>query len=154
MYLKLIEDGPYPKFEVYDEDKLVVRIKIDLEMQALRVTYKEKLRAFFVVEEKSRRNHLLRLVNEYSQPLGTLIKDKSNNSGEIEIEGMKLKYGSIDWFNNEINLFESNNRVAQLNCKIEDEALHSVISNINYLLFALSWFTFLVKQEKQTFQFA
>ena len=151
MYLKLIANTPYPKFEVYDEIQLVIRIKIDPEMQALRVTYKEKLRVFFIVEQKSRKSHLFSLLNEYSQPLGTLIKDKSNNSGELEIEDMKLKYTLA---NNEINLFENDKLVAALNCKIENEVLLSAVSNINYLLFGLSWVTFLIKETKETFQFA
>ena len=150
MYLKLIANTPYPKFEVYDEIQLVIRIKIDPEMQALRVTYKEKLRVFFIVEQKSRKSHLFSLLNEYSQPLGTLIKDKSNNSGELEIEDMKLKYTLA---NNEINLFENDKLVAALNCKIENEVLLSAVSNINYLLFGLSWVAFLVK-EKESLQFA
>ncbi|MEP6594501.1 MAG: hypothetical protein ABJA71_01090 [Ginsengibacter sp.] len=153
MYLKLIANNPYPKFEVHGKDQLV-RINIDLEMEAMRVTYNEKRRVFFIVEEKFRKSSILTLVNEYSQLLGILIKDKSNNSGEIEIEGMKLKYKLEDTFDKEINLFEINNRGVTLNCKIENDALLSASSNINYLLFGLSWVAFLVKQEKENLQFA
>jgi hypothetical protein len=154
MYLKLIANSPYPKFEVYDEDKPAIGIKIDPEMQAVRVTYKEKRRVFFILEEKLRKSSLLTLVNEYSQPLGTLINDKSNNSGEIEIEGIKLKYSLIDSSYKEINIFEINNPVALLKCRIENEALLSAISNINYLLFGLSWVSFLVKEGRENLQLA
>jgi hypothetical protein len=123
-------------------------------MQAVRVKYKENRRVFFVVEEKFKKTHVITLLNEYSQPLGFLTKDKANNSGEIEIEGVKLKYELTGNIAQEINLFEINNSVAALNCKIENEALLYAADNINYLLFSLSWVAFLVKEEKENFQFA
>ena len=154
MYLKLIANNQYPKFEVYDEGQLVVGIKIDPEMQAVRVTYKENRRVFFIIEEKFRKASILTLLNEYSQPLGSLVKDKSNNSGQIEIEEIKLKYKLADTSEKQISLFEINNPAAVLNCKIEIDALPSVMNNINYLLFGLSWVAFLVKEEKEILQFA
>ena len=154
MYLKLIANDSYPKFEVFEEDQLVIGIKIDHEMRAVRVTYKDKRRVFFIGEEKSRKNNIFTLVNEYSQPLGSLIKDKSNNSGQIEIENIKLKYKFADTPDKQISLFEINNPVAVLNCEIENDALVSALDNINYLLFSLSWFTLLSKQKKEQLQFA
>jgi hypothetical protein len=154
MYLKLIANTSYPKFEAYDKDQLVIGIKIDPEMQAVRVTYKENRRVFFLVEEKFRKTNILTLLNEYSQSLGSLAKDKSNNSGQIEIEGIKLKYKLADTADKQISLFEINNPVAVLNCKIENDTLLDAMSNINYLLFGLSWVAFLVKEEKENLQFA
>ncbi len=154
MYLKLIANNPNPKFEVYDEGQLAIGIKIDPEMQAVRITYKENRRVFFVVEEKLRRGNILTLLNEYSQPLGFLSNEKSNNSGKIEIEGMKLKYKLAGTPDKEISLFEINNPVAALNCRIENDTLLSAVSNMNYLLFGLSWVAFLVKEEKENLQFA
>jgi len=154
MYLKLIANSSYPKFEAYDKDQLVIGIKIDPEMQAVRVTYKDNRRVFFLVEEKFRKTNILTLLNEYSQPLGSLTKDKSNNSGQIEIEDIKLKYKITDAADKQISLFEINNTVAVLNCKIEVDALLYAMSNINYLLFGLSWVAFLVKEEKESLQFA
>jgi len=154
MYLKLITASPYPKFEVYEEDKVVMRIKIDPEMQAVRITHNENRRVFFLAEEKLRKMTVTTLLNEYSQPLGTLIKDKSNGSGKIEVEGTKLRYSMTDRPNKEITLFEINTRFEVLNCKIENEALLPALNNISYLLFSLSWFTFLVKEKKEDLQFA
>jgi hypothetical protein len=155
MYLKQIPSKSNPKFEVCAGDQVVIGIKIDPQMQTVRVTYKENRRVFFVVEEKYKKTHVTTLLNEYSQPLGSLIKDKSNNSGEIEIEDVKLRYELTDRSGaEEINLFEINNPVAALNCKIENEALLSIADNINYLLLSLSWVAFLVKEEKESFQFA
>ena len=154
MYLKFIASSTYPKFEVYDEDKPVIGIKIDPEMQAVRVTYKETRRVFFILEEKLRKSSVLTLVNEYSQPLGILINHKPNNSGEIEIEGTKLKYSLVDSSDKAIHIFEINNPVAVLTCRIENDALLSAVTNINYLLFGLSWVSFLVKEGKENLQFA
>ena len=154
MYLKLIASSTYPKFEVYDKDQLVIGIKIDPEMQAVRVTYRENRRVFFLVEEKLRRSSILTLLNEYSQSLGSLIKDKSSNSGQIEIEDIKLKYKITDTADKQISLFEINNPVAVLNCKIEIDTLLDVMNNMNYLLFGLSWVAFLVKEQKENLQFA
>jgi len=154
MYLKLIANSSYPKFEVYDKDQLVIGIKIDPEMQAVRVTYKENRRVFFLVEEKLRKSSILTLLNEYSQSLGSLIKDKSNNSGQIEIEDIKLKYKITDTADKQISLFEINNPVAVLNCKIEIDTLLDAMNNMNYLLFGLSWVAFLVKEQKENLQFA
>lgn len=152
MYLKLIANDSYPKFQVVNDNQPVVGIKIDPQMQAVRITYEETKRVFFIVEEKFRKSHLISLLNEYSQPLGTLTKEKSSNSGEIELEGMKLSYNIIDSGVREINLYEANKLV--LNCKIENEALLSALENMNYLLFAFSWFIFLLKEEKPVLQFA
>ena len=154
MYLKVIANNPHPKFEIYDNGEPVIGIKIDPEMQTVRVTYKEKKRVFFIVEEKLRKHHLITLLNEYSQPLGSLVKDKSNNSGEIEIEDMKFAYKLAGAEHNQINLAEINNPRTGVNCEIENEAISSAMTNINYLLFSLSWVAFLVKEEKENFQFA
>ena len=154
MYLKQIPGKSNPKFEVYAEDQVVIGIKIDPEMQSVRVRYKENRRVFFVVEEKFKKTYSITLLNEYSQPLGSLTKDKSNNSGEIEIEGVKLKYELTGKAAQEVNLFEINNPVAALNCKIENEALLYTAGNMNYLLFSLSWVAFLIKEEKENLQFA
>jgi hypothetical protein len=154
MHLKFIASNSYPKFEVYDNGQLVIGIKVDTEMQAVRVTYKENRRAFFLAEEKFRKNSILTLVNEYSQPLGSLVKDKSNNSGQVEFEDMKLSYKLSDTADKQISLFEINNPVAVLNCSIEIDALLPAIDNINYLLFGLSWVAFLVKEQKENLQFA
>jgi hypothetical protein len=154
MYLKFIASNSYPKFEAYDNNQLVISIKIDPEMHAVRVTYKENRRVFFLIEEKFRKNSILTLVNEYSQPFGSLIKDKSYTSGQIEIEDIKLKYKIADTADNQISLFEINKPVAVLNCKIENDASLYAMNNINYLLFGLSWVAFLVKEEKENLQFA
>ena len=71
-----------------------------------------------------------------------------------EIEDIKLKFKITDAADKQISLFEINNTVAVLNCKIEVDALLYAMSNINYLLFGLSWVAFLVKEEKESLQFA
>ncbi|MEO6330168.1 MAG: hypothetical protein ABIO55_14645 [Ginsengibacter sp.] len=155
MYLKLITDNPYPHFDVYDEDTLLVQIKVDKEMQALRITCKENRRVFFIVEEKLRRGNVLNLVNEYSQPLGFLNKGKvQGNSGEIEIEGLNLNYRLSSNPVTEIALFENDKRNSILNCRLNDALLLAYGDYINYFIFALSWFTFLSKDKKELMHFA
>jgi hypothetical protein len=153
MNLKLIADSPYPKFEVYDEDKIVMRIKIDPQLQAVRLSRGENHRVFFIGEERLRKRSVITLLNEYSQPLGTLINDKSNNTGIVEVEDIKFKFSIAARAGKEISLFEADNLFPVLNCKIENEALPSTLDNITYLLFSLSWYTFLTKK-KEDFQFA
>ena len=150
MYLRLIANDPYPKYEIYEGDQLVIRVKIDPEMQAVRLISDENRRVFFITEEKVRKSAVFTLVNEYSQPLGTLVKDKSDSSGEIEVEGLKLKYELTNTPDKQINLFKAGKHL--LNCKIENEALLSALQNLNYLLFGLSWFALLVKEKNPTFQ--
>jgi hypothetical protein len=152
MHLKLVANAPSPKFEIYDDDQVVAGIKIDLQMQALRLTYREIRRVFFITEERLRKGSQLNLLNEYSQPLGTLIKNKSNTSGEMEIEGLKLNFNIADNGGKEVNLYEKNKPV--LSCKIQDEALLFALENINYLLFAFMWYTFLLKEQKPVLQVA
>ncbi len=155
MYLKLIADNPYPQFDVYDEDSLVVRIKIDKEMQALRITCKDNQRVFFIVEERSGKGSICTLLNEYSQPLGTLIQDKFiSTSGEIEIEGMKFNYRIASNPVKEIILLENNKHNSILNCRINDAVLFEYTNFINYFIFALSWFIFLSKEKKEIMHFA
>ncbi|MEO6455159.1 MAG: hypothetical protein ABIN97_13850 [Ginsengibacter sp.] len=155
MYLKLIANNPYPQFDIYDEDKLAVRIKIDKEMQALRITCKDNRRVFFIAEEKFRKTSVSTLLNEYSQPLGALIPDKFvNNSGEIEIEGMKLNYRITNFPVKEIVLLENNKVDSVLNCRINDALLLEYSNYINYFIFALSWFAFLSKEKQEAMYFA
>ena len=154
MYLKLITNNPYPQFDVYDEDRLVVRIKIDEKMQALRITCKDNRRVFSIAAEKVRKINVYSLLNEYSQPLGTLIKDKvQDNTGEVEIEGLKLNYQLISNPINEIVLFE-NNAEQLLNCRVSDSLLPEFTNYINYFVFSLSWFAFLCKEKKEAISFA
>ena len=155
MYLKLITNNPYPQFEVYDEDRLIVGIKIDKEMQALRITCKDNQRVFFIAEEKFRKTSVPTLLNEYSQPLGTLTKDKFvNDSGEIEIEGMKLNYRITSNPVKEIVLLKNNKLDSVLNCRLNDALLLEYGDYINYFIFALSWFTFLSAEKKEAMYFA
>ncbi len=155
MYLKLITSNPYPQFDVYEDDKVMVRIKIDQEMQALRITCKDIRRAFFITEETIRKNTTWSLLNEYSQPLGTLTEDKFIiGAGEINLEGTKLNYRITNNPVKEIILLENNKHTSLLNCRINDAVLSEYNNYIHYFVFALSWFTFLTKEKKEAVQFA
>lgn len=155
MNMKLVANSPYPQFDVYDDEKLVVRIKIDKDMQALRLICKDNRRVFFIVEEILKKGSMCTLVNEYSQPLGILIQDKfSNGSGAIEIEGMQLNYRLTSNPVKEIILLENDKYNSLLNCRINDAVLFEYSNYINYFIFALSWFLFLSKEKKESMHFA
>ncbi len=157
MNIKFISRKPYPEFEVSDENKMIIHIKVDTETQAFRIKYNDNRRVFFIADEVFKKNKVTTLLNEYSQQLGFLTIDKlDNNSGEIEIEGVQYEYKLKNGFTKEINLYKHNNHYQPiLNCRLESEEL-SLANNsyINYMLFALAWFTFLSKEHSTSMQFA
>lgn len=149
MYLNLVVNNPYPQFEIYDGEKLVVRFKVDKEMDALRISCKDNRRVFFIVEEKLRKTDICTLVNEYGQPLGTLTPDKFiHNSGDIAIEGMQLSYKITSYPVTEIVLLEDNNPMSILNCRLNDALFLKYSNYLNYFIYSLSWFAFLSKEKK------
>jgi hypothetical protein len=155
MYLKLTANNPYPHFDIYDEDKPVISIKIDQFMQALRIACKDSRRVFFVVEEKMKRNSVWCLLNEYSQPLGSLMKDKSTgNEGEVKIEGSRFTYRISSSPVKEIIVFKSNEPEETLICRINDALMSDYKNYLIHFIFALSWFTFLSHKKKTAMDFA
>lgn len=150
MHINLISSGPYPEFEVYDEKKLIIHLKIDREMNSFRILCGDNRRVFFIVEEKYRRNSVYSLVNEYSQPLGAVIKDKFlDDSGEIEIEGLRLNYRIARKPVREIVLLENDKTASVLNCRVNDALARDNNDDLMYFIFALSWFVFLSKEKKE-----
>ena len=149
MIIKFISDKLSPEFEVYEESKILIHIKIDTEVQTFRITCLDTKRVFFVVDEVIKKATVTTLLNEYSQRLGSLIKSKSAlNSGEIEIEGIQYTYTFSDDFIKEINLFEQNSRQPALRCKLEP-GQPSILNEgyLNYLLFSMAWFKFLCEKQ-------
>ena len=156
MKIIFISNKPFPEFEIYEENKMVIHIKIDTQTQAFRVMCHSNRRVFFIEDEVIKKTEITTLLNEYSQQLGFLTKGKPDiNSGEIEIEGNRYTYKFNDDFLKEINLFEPNNYKPILSCKLEVGQL-SILNKvyINYLLFALVWYIFLAKEQTSYAQFA
>lgn len=156
MKVKFIPAKSYPEFEVYDETKMVIHVKIDTEIQAFRIRCQENRRVFSIATEVVKKNKITTLLNEYSQQLGSLIKSKSdNNTGEIDIEGVQYTFKLNNDFLKEIHLFEDNNYQPVLSCKLEMGPLSLLHEDsISYLLFSLVWFKFLTKDQAAFIQFA
>ena len=156
MKIKFISHKFYPEFDVYEENKMLFHIKIDTETQAFRITYQDNRRVFFIAEEMVKKAKITTLLNEYSQQLGFLTKSKSdNNTGEIEIEGVQYTYKIEDGFLKEIYLFKPTGFNPVLTCELDATELSFLNKNyLNYILFALAWYTFLTKEKATFVQFA
>jgi hypothetical protein len=148
MKIKFISHKVYPQFQVYNEDKIVIHIKIDTSINAFRITCRENKRVFFIANEMVKKTNITTLSNEYNQQLGSLIKSKTDhNMGEIEIEGSAYTYMLNKDFSPEINLFEHNNYQPILTCKLESQQFSFLNDDyISYLLFSLAWFKFLTRE--------
>jgi hypothetical protein len=156
MKVKFVSNKSYPEFEVYDETKMVIHIKIDPEIQAFRIRCQDNRRVFSIATEVVKKNKITTLLNEYSQQLGSLIKSKPDNTtGEIEIEGVHYTFKLNNDFLKEIHLFEDNNYQPVLSCKLEMGQLSFLHEDyISYLLFSLVWFKFLTQEQATFVQFA
>ncbi|MEP6948177.1 MAG: hypothetical protein ABI863_02835 [Ginsengibacter sp.] len=156
MKIIFISDKSYPVFEVYDENKKLIHIKIDHETRAFRIMCNDNRRVFFIENEMIKKTEITTLLNEYSQQLGFLTKSKLDISmGEIEIDGTQYKYKMKDGLSKEINLFEHNNFQPILSCKLEMEQLSFLNKDyISYLLFGLVWFLFLTRKQETPVQLA
>ena len=156
MKIKFISHRPYPEFEVYEENKMLIHIKIDTETQAFRITCQDNRRVFFIAEEMIKKAKVTTLLNEYSQQLGFLTKSKShNNTGEIEIEGVQYAYKMQDDFLKEIYLFKPTSFNPTLTCELEAGELSFLNKTyLNYVLFGLAWYIFLTKEKATFVQFA
>jgi len=147
MKIKFISHKVYPQFQVYIEDKIVIHIKIDTQINAFRITCPENKRVFFIANEMVKKTKITTLSNEYNQQLGSLIKSKTDhNMGQVEIEGSAYTY-MLNSDSPEINLFEHNNFQPILNCKLELQQFSFPNEDyMSYLLFSLAWFKFLTKE--------
>lgn len=156
MKITFTSNHPYPVCEIYEENRKIIHIKIDPETQAFRIMCCDSQRVFFVEHEVIKKTEITTLLNEYSQQLGFLTKNKMDtNIGQIEIEGAQYTYKLNDDTLKEINLFEYDNYQPVLNCKLET-GKSTFLNNeyISYLLFALVWFLFLTKEHATLVQFA
>jgi len=147
MQIKFISHRPYPEFEVFEQNKILIHIKVDTETQAFRIAIRDNKRVFFIADEVVKKNKITTLLNEYSIQLGSLSKSKSDdNAGEIEFEGVQYTYSLNDDLRKEINLFERGKIQPILSCKLEPGQLSFLSEGyINYLLFSLVWYKFLTK---------
>ena len=156
MKVKFISNKSYPEFEVYDETKMIIHVKIDHEIQSFRIRCQENRRVFSITTDVVKKNKITTLLNEYSQQLGSLIKSKpDSNTGELEIEGVHYTFKLNNDFLKEIHLFEDNNYQPVLSCKLEMGQLSFLPEDyISYLLFSLVWFKFLTRERATFVQFA
>ncbi len=149
MIIKFISNKSHPEFEIFEDNNILIHIKIDAETQGFRIKFEDKRRVFFISDEIIKKNKIKTLLNEYSQQLGSLSEDKINyNQGEIEIEDRVYLYKLNDDFLKEINLFEQHSGELVLNCKLGNGELSFLKkSYLNYILFSLAWFAFLTKEK-------
>jgi len=149
MIIKFISNKSHPEFEIFEDNNILIHIKIDAETQGFRIKFEDKRRVFFISDEIIKKNKITTLLNEYSQQLGSLSEDKINyNQGEIEIEDSVYIYKMNDDFLKEINLFEQHSGELVLNCKLGNGELSFLKKNyLNYILFSLAWFAFLTKEK-------
>ena len=148
MNIKFIFNKSYPQFEVFEGNKMIAHIKIDEETRGFRIRYNDSRRVFFISDNQNKKNSVFNLINEYSQILGSLSKNKTETkSGEIYIEGVEYKYKIYDDFLKEINLFTSTNE-AVLSCKMDIENFALFNKNyMDYALLTLTWLAFLNKEQ-------
>ena len=156
MEVRLLSLSSFPEFDVYEEDKRLIHLKIDIGIQAFRITCPGNKRVFFIADEVIKKTTITTLLNEYSQQLGSLTKSKLElNGGEIEIEGTQYRYNLKDGFIKEINIFEQNNYQPVLSCKLAPGQLSFLNEGyLNYLLFSLAWFRFLSEKQPAFVEFA
>lgn len=142
-------------FEIYDQDQMIINIKIDKYAKAFRVTCKERKRVFFV-EEGDAKNNLDVIINEYSQPLG-FIKRLADikNSGSIETEGLKYTYTISITSKIEIMLYTNYESNPVITCSIEKDSGFDINGiEVKYILFSLTWFLFLNTVKKESLEYA
>lgn len=155
MNLKLITIGNN-SFEIYDQEKLVIKIKTDHKAKAFRIDCRGKKRVFFV-EEGNVKSDMDVVINEYSQPLGFIKKSKEkNNFGIIETEGTKYIYSISIKSSVEVMLYINYDKNPDIFCRFENAPHFDVINSIEtkYILFSLTWFLFLNSQKKEELEFA
>ena len=154
MKVVFVSHRSYPEFELYEENKRVLHLKIDNASNAFRITCDDNRRVFFIGEETIRKNKIITLLNEYSQQLGSLSNmNTDDNTGEIEIEGIQYTYGLNNGLSKEIALYKSESDQSILTCRLEPGQLSFLNEGyLNYLLFGLAWYNFLTKEQPNLVQ--
>jgi hypothetical protein len=56
MEIMFISNKPYPEFEIYEENKMVIHIKIDLQTQAFRIISLDTKSIFYCRELVKKKN--------------------------------------------------------------------------------------------------
>jgi hypothetical protein len=76
MKIFFISNKLYPEFKAYEENEMVIHIKIDTQTQAFRITCFDTRRVFFIEDTIIKKTKVTTLLTEYSQQLGLLTKSK------------------------------------------------------------------------------
>jgi hypothetical protein len=156
MKILFIPRKNYPEFEAHEDGKLLLYVKIDNASQAFRINCNGRQRVFFLSDEAEKKTGVVSLLNEYGHQLGAITRsDAIGRAGEIEIDEVHFKYSFNSGNLEEINILGGSNGEHDLHCEVEPDRLAFPNEGyLNYLLFALAWFSLLKKEQPTEVQMA
>ncbi len=149
MQVRILGSDNKPEIEIYDGAEKLIHIKIDSEVSAFRINCLNVKRVFSVYEEVVRRHTSTILLNEYSQPLGKIEKDRLlDQTGIIEVEDLQMNY-RIRNADEQTHIFFTEHSREVFNCTLSIEMLRSLNDTyVSILLFSLSWYAYLSKSKQ------
>ncbi|MEO7802299.1 MAG: hypothetical protein ABIR81_09880 [Ginsengibacter sp.] len=150
MQVRILGSDSKPEIEIYEGAEKVIHTKIDSEVSAFRITCLNVKRVFSVYEEVVKKHTSTILLNEYSQPLGKIERDRLLvQTGMVEVEDLQMNY-RIRTTENQTQLFFTRQSTEVFSCVLHAETFASLNeTNISILLFSLCWYAHLAKKAKE-----
>ncbi len=141
-----------PEIEMHDNAEKLIHVKIDTEVSAFRINCLNVKRVFSVYDEVVKRHSVKVLLNEYSQALGKIEKDKLlEQTGQVTIEDMHLNYRIRTMAKGEVYVFLLEHSKEVFNCSINEDKFATLKEDgVCILLFSLCWYAYLSKKKQDT----
>jgi hypothetical protein len=164
MQWKKITAGVAQTYQLIEGNNTLVTISINHGSSILRAMSKSIQRVFFIHKEGFWKNRTV-LKNEYGQRIGKLYYEKSHaDTGIVEIEDKKFQYTFRNGPSAEIAVFTEGETNPVVACELvanEGQTMTKLNRDGNfadrdmqYILFALSWYLFLPVAQKHDLAYA
>jgi hypothetical protein len=135
---------------MYDNTEKLIHVKIDTEVSAFRINCLNIKRVFSVYDEVVKRNSIKVLLNEYSQTLGKIVKDRLlEQTGLVEIEDIQFNYRIRTMAKGEVYVFLLEQSKEVFNCSINEDMFKTLNeTQVSILMFSLCWYAYLSKKKE------
>jgi hypothetical protein len=164
MQWKKITAGVAQTYQLIEGNNTLVTISINHGSSILRAMSKSIQRVFFIHKEGFWKNRTV-LKNEYGQKIGKLYYEKSHaDTGIVEIEDKKFQYAFRNSPLAEIAVFNEGETNPVVACGLATKDGQTMVKlnrdgnfadkDMQYILFALSWYLFLPVAQEHTLAYA
>jgi hypothetical protein len=164
MQWKQVSSGSAHVYHLADGDNILLTLTINYKSSSLRAECASAKRAFFIHKEGIWKNRTV-LKNEYGYKIGQMYYEKwHSDNGIVEIDEKKFRYIFRNNPQAEIAIFNEDETEPVVICGLATVTGQTTVkinrdgefedADMKYMLFALTWYLFLLTAQENTVDFA